>query len=296
MKTIATVRHAWLPALAWLGGCTQEQEPPIIDECALNLRCNLVAPGGPDAGSDEADGPPALPDSSPPRDLGPDRNVDAGVADRGGDMLEQAGSVSCPADDPSLMLCLRFENNLADESAPAATLTASGVTYEPGPTDQAVRLGASSLFRADPGWGGNLDLDFTVEAWIRPERLPSDVQRFAMFDEENHFGLFLLPDGAVRCSSSGAAVVAPNAVTAGLWAAISCTASNNTLVLWVDGVKQGEATMDGIANGATSVLGIGGNLPSGDAFEGMIDNVRVWARGRSPEEVCAYVPGCVSPP
>jgi hypothetical protein len=296
MKTIATVRHAGMLALAWLGGCSQEQEPPIIDECALNLRCRLVAPGGPDAGSDQGDGPAPLADSGPPRDVAPDRPGDAGGPDRGPDMLEPPGSMPCPADDPSLMLCLRFENNLVDDSAPAATVTASGVSYEPGPTDQAVRLTDSSLVRADPGWGGNLDLEFTLEAWIRPERLPLDVQRFGIFDEETHFALFLLPDGGIRCSSSGAAVVAPNAVTAGLWAAVSCTASNNALVLWVDGVKQGEAQMDGNANGSTFVLGIGGNLPSGDAFEGLIDNVRVWARARTPEEVCAFVPGCVSPP
>jgi hypothetical protein len=236
-----------------------------------------------------------MPDASPQPDRAPDRGIDMSPSpDLAPDTAPQAGA-SCPATDDALMLCLRFENTMVDESQPPATVTSGNVAYEDGLADTALRMDALSELHAEPGWGDNLDLEFTLEAWIRPERLPVDMQRFGVFDEESHFGLFLLPNGAIRCSSSGAVVLAPNAAMAGQWTAVSCTASANTLTLYINGVDRGQAQMDGNANGVPTTLVIGGNHPSGDLFEGLIDNMRVWSRARTPAEVCAYAPGCPAP-
>ena len=191
----------------------------------------------------------------------------------------------------SLLICIRFEGNLIDESAPAATLTSSNVTFETGNDAQAVRLGTSSLLRASAGWG-NINNDLTLEAWVRIDRMPTGSERAGILDEESHFGLFVLANGTVNCSSSSGDATATNALTVGQWAAISCTLQGTSLVLWINGIQQDQAQTDGLSNGPTATLGIGGNLPSGDAFEGLMDNVHIWNRARTAQGICDYSPTC----
>jgi hypothetical protein len=268
----------------------QDEDPDASpsDSSELDLAPDAGSPG-PDVALDLApdrapDVPPDLaPDSTPDRpadtaiDTTPDRAPDTGPA------------ASCPTGDPSLLLCLRFEGSLLDESTPAATVTGSNVTFDSGIDQLAARMGSSSLVRAAQGWGA-LDRVFTLEAWIRPDRLPSSGGRMGIVDEETHFGLFVLPGGAVSCSSSGAAVVASAAVAVGQWTAVACTASANTLVLWIDGVAQDQDPMDGNSNGTPTSLGIGGNLPSGDPWEGLIDNLRIWSTARTAQQIAAHRP------
>jgi hypothetical protein len=56
-------------------------------------------------------------------------------------------------------------------------------------------------------------------------------------------------------------------------------------VLWIDGVARDSAQMDGMSNGTPDVLEIGGNIPSGDPFVGLMDNLRVWNRARSAQQI-----------
>jgi hypothetical protein len=259
------------------------------------LPVDATAPDLPDsdAGLDgiadrPADLPPdRTPDLSP--DLTPDRPADT-APDTTPDRAPDTGpAASCPTGDPSLLLCLRFEGSLADESSPAATVTGSNITFESGIDTLAARLGTASLLRAAQGWGA-VDTVFTLEAWIRPDRLPGAGDRMGIIDSEAHFGIFLLPGGTISCSSSGGEATASAAAAAGRWTAVACTASANTLVLWIDGVARDQAPMDGNSNGTPSTLGIGGNLPSGDPWEGLIDNVRVWSTARTAQQISAHTP------
>ena len=269
----------------------QDADPPDAgpaDSGALD-RAPDTGPPGSDASLDlTPDRTPDVPPDLPP-DSTPDRPADTAV-DTTPDRTPDTGpTASCPTDEPSLRLCLRFEGSLVDESAPAATVTGNNVTFAPGIDQQAARLGTSSVLRAASGWG-TLDTVFTLEAWIRPDRLPTGGERMGILDEDAHFGMFLLPGGEVRCSSSGGEAVASAAVAVGRWTAIACTASANNLVLWIDGVAQDQAQMDGNSNGTPTTLGIGGNLPSGDPLEGLIDNVRVWSTARTAQQIAAHTP------
>jgi hypothetical protein len=239
-----------------------------------------------------ADGPPDLaPDLSPdrPPDLPPDLPPDTPV-DRPPDTTpDTAPPVTCPTE-AALLLCLRFPGTLTDESAPSATVTGNNVTFEAGIDGQAARMGTSSTMRVASGWG-NVD-DLTLEAWVRLDRLPGSGQRAGVLDEDENFGLFVYPDGDVTCSSSSGMATAAGAVAAGQWVAISCTLSGRSLVLWIDGVARAQAQTDGIANDPAATVAIGGNLPSGDPLEGLIDNVRLWNRARTAQEICDFAPTC----
>ncbi len=268
-----------------------------------------AVPGG-DGSPPESDAPDAgVPDV--PREVGPDVAPDAPV-DRAPDLAPDVGpdhppdtspdtapdrapdtslAGACPSGDAALLICLSFEGSLVDPSEPRATVTGSNIAFEVGISDLAVRMGTSSVIRVGVGWGSIRD-DFTLEAWVRPDRLPTGDQRMGVLDEDSHFGLFVYPGGRVVCSSSGAEVEAQNAVAVGAWTGLACTASGDTLVLWVNGVARDQDQTDGMSNGGTSVLGIGGNLPSGDPFEGSIDNVRVWNQARTAPQICAQSPSC----
>ncbi len=264
-------------------------------------------PAGPDADPDTTSGPSdvaPVPSSDGPTDLAPDTAVDRApdtaidtavdrapdtAIDTAPDRAPDTGPVATCPGDSSLLLCLRFEGALVDESAPAATVTGSNLGYQSGTDSQAIRLASSSLLRAAAGWGSFASA-FTLEVWIRPDRLPSSGDRMGLFDAEGRFGLFLLPGGGVSCSSPGGEAIAAGVVSAGRWSAVACTASGSTLTLWIDGQAEDQAYFDGLSSGSPAALAIGGNLPSGDPFEGMIDNVRVWSVARNAQQIAAHQP------
>ena len=251
---------------------------------------------GPDGSTPEAlppdVAPPDLPRDLPP-DLPPDLPVDLPV-DLPPDvtMVEAPAPPNkgvCPTGDNALLLCLRFEGSLADESPPAANVSGN-VSYEAGVADLAARVGPASVIRASAGWGtvGNT---FTLEAWVRPDRLPTGGQRMGVMDEETRFGMFILSGGTLACSSAGETVTVPGAVRVGQWSAVTCTTSANTIAAWVDGVQRNQGVLNGNPAG-TANLAIGSNNPSGDAFEGLMDNVRVWNTVRTGPQICQASFGC----
>jgi hypothetical protein len=271
---------------------------PPVDDVADPLDGPAPDTGGPDASLPDVSLPDvSLPDV--PRDLPPDlppvAQIDAAV-DLPPDVTVADTPMPgvkgvCPTSESSLLLCLRFEGSLADESAPPANVTGNNLSYETGPSDLAVRVGTASVIRASQGWG-NVGNTFTLEAWIRPDRLPTGSQRMGLLDEETHFGMFILPGGNLACYSAGATVSVPGAVRVGQWTAVTCTASSSTLVAWVDGLQRNQGSLDGNPAGGTVNLAIGSNNPSGDPFEGLMDNVRVWNTVRTGPQICQAALGC----
>ena len=206
---------------------------------------------------------------------------------------EPPASDTCPVGDGTLLLCLRFEDTVVDESEPRAEVTASGLAYEPGITRQAghFRPPADVQVAAAAGLGNG---PFTIEAWVHPRHIPAPGQRAGIVDRDLHFGLFLHPGGDLVCSHGVRRAVAPGAIPAGQWSAVACTASADAVVLYVGGVARATATAGpglGLLIGRP-VLAIGRNSPVGDAFQGLIDNVRLWSVARTPAQICASTLGC----
>jgi hypothetical protein len=225
------------------------------------------------AGATEADGGGVQPGGGQPADAGPGPDIAASTVPD--DRL--ASKASCP-EDPALLLCLRFEKALLDESAPSAQLSGEPLVYEAGPTGMAVRGGAETLVRADSGVG-SVGKAFTAEAWLRVDRFPAAGQRAGVIDKQLHFGLFVLPGGDVACSAYGATATAKGVVVLGEWLSAACSAEGNTLKVWINGISRDEAGyLLPLTLGPESVS-IGCNQPKGDPLYGLIDNVRVWSRG-----------------
>ncbi len=203
--------------------------------------------------------------------------------------------VSCPAEQSALRLCLRFENNLDDESSLGRTVSGEQVSFEAGVPSggRAARLSSQTSIRVADSAGLDL-LTFTIEAWIKLDRLPTGSGRVAVVDKDGRYGVFVLPNGALSCSARGAAATTSGgAIPAGQWVAIACTATTGAVQSWVAGEERAEAASpSGTLGPLLPGMAIGSNMPSGDPLIGSLDNLRIWNRVLSEGEICGSALGC----
>ena len=223
----------------------------------------------------------------------------SGGADAGAGMTDTGGAAQPPPianpcqPQAELRLCLSFEGAVADLSSERLSLVARQVAFEPGPSGQAARLGAQSSLTISDGLGALTANQMTLEAWVRPERLPAGAERAGIIDRDGHYGLFLLAGGDVGCSVNGAAVIAQAGLRAGEWSSVACTVSGQSMSVWINGTRRAEAAAGARTMGpVSSPISIGSNSPSGENLEGLLDNVRIWTRARAGEEICQTALSC----
>jgi hypothetical protein len=248
--------------------------PPAAVDAAV---VDAAAAPGPDTD------PPVEPDAGPAIAAG----ADATSTDVAGPVLDAPGpvAVDCPGD-PTLSLCLRFEGRVVDESPHAQHPSASGVRYSAGPSGMAavvdqgsdIRLADSPLLDA-PG--------ITVEAWLAPSALPPPNQRRGILDSPGQYGMFLLPPATVMCIAGQAQAEARDVLRVGRWISAACTFDARNVAVWVEGKKMAEVPSTGVNQGGTRGLTVGFNNPSGENFDGLLDNVRLWRRVRTSAELSA---------
>jgi Concanavalin A-like lectin/glucanases superfamily len=231
-----------------------------------------------------------FPDRAPEPDLGPG----AAEADSAPDNPDAVPTVDCPGD-PDLIACFRFEKSLADESPNRLQFSnPSAVTYEPVAErgfalrhELATRLVVDTTLLDAPR--------FTVQTCVAPGVLPPAGERAALLDYQRQYALFVHPEGDVSCSVRGipdnVVVTARGAVAAGVWTSLACTMDGSIVTVWVNGVaadwRFATTLPPPVGDGHA---GIGSNIPSpdspnADAFDGLIDDLRIWKRLRSADEL-----------
>lgn len=238
------------------------------------------SPGAPDASAPAPDAAPAL---DAPLATAPD----AAAADAG------PPAAFCDPLDPALVGCFRFEDTTADASGAGLNVSASGVGFDQGVNGRAaVITAASALHLAETP---ALDFGaFTIEMWARPDALPVDPARAGLFDNDGQYSVFLFGGATVRCSGNGE-VRQAGVLAVGSWTHVACVHDGQSITLYIDGEVRatGPATPPNVGGGNGS--NIAGDSPGGnDDFLGRIDDLRIWSRARTPEEVCATA-GCALP-
>ena len=139
----------------------------------------------------------------------------------------------------------------------------------------------------------DLDLDaVTVEMWVRPDALPPTAQaRTGLFDNDGQYSVFLFGDGTVHCLASGEIEAVGLAV--GTWTHVACVHNGLSVTLYIDGAALATALAGPLGlmpNGSN----IGSNSPDGnDRFIGRIDELRIFRRARTPDELCEAA-GCAA--
>jgi hypothetical protein len=252
----------------------------------------LPAPTG-DAGAPASDGPPG-PGSADTAPLPSDASDQPELGAQNPDAGAEAPIIAsiCPAD-PDLVLCLRFEKNLLDESPHHHTAkTVSGVSYveAPSPSDGEVGVFASAS-RVQFPYHAAMDVaNLTIEATVLPRQLPTGNARMGLLDYTREYSLFLYPGGKLRCIVVLANEIkeiesATGFVAAGVSSHVACTVSDKTIGLWKDGVQVANVSISSqlkTGSGADTMV-VGGNFSSDapDPFDGQLDNLRIWRNART---------------
>jgi hypothetical protein len=93
-----------------------------------------------------------------------------------------------------------------------------------------------------------------------------------------------LPAGRVFTSQIAEAL-APAPVKVGTWTHLAMTWDQSQVKVYVDGTEMSAQAATGPIAGSTGPLRIGGNGVSGQFFNGLIDEVRVFDRVRTPAQI-----------
>jgi hypothetical protein len=232
---------------------------------------------------------------------------DAGpTADATSDLVDAPPPLvaDCPAV-PELALCLRFENNpIRDESPNATAVSLTSVRVDPEVDGRAAFLTSGSKIQVAES-AALASPSITIEAWVKPSALPQgDDVRASIIDYSRQYALVIEEDGEVRCrvntgGSSYIDISRTGLLQVGIWSSVACTVHNGQYALWHNGVAVATQTISGplVARNTTEPFLVGSNFPTSanpdtDPFQGHVDNVRIWRRLRTPEEICRGAYGC----
>jgi len=125
----------------------------------------------------------------------------------------------------------------------------------------------------------------TIEAWINPANF-SAWMSFGVKGDIT-YGMFINPSALVRFHYSGGSTLdtPANTIKANEWTHVVGTYDGKTVKVYLNGVVKAELNANAAipANAATFV--IGGTQDSRDWYAGMLDEVKLYSRGLTADEV-----------
>jgi hypothetical protein len=207
--------------------------------------------------------------------------IDAGDMS-GADAMRDAALAFCDPADTTLRACYEFESNTLDGSSYHHDITANNLAFQNGHRGLGLSTKTGTYTVAS---STGLDVAaLTIKLWIKPTSLPSDGARMGLVDSASRWRLFVASDGALRCSLTGGIdfTTPPNKVTTGTWQRVACTFDGTLMRIYVNGVQAGQKT--GASTFPTPGTGmvVGHNNPSGENFDGMIDDVQIFGAVVAP--------------
>jgi hypothetical protein len=209
-------------------------------------------------------------------DAGADSAIDSGVD-------TPAAPPFCDTADTRLVACYEFEGNTNDSSGHGLNASMTNVTFVTGKVGMAMQFGATSA--ADVPENAAFDVPhLTIEAWINPSQLPTIGNRMGIVDNQNQYGFFLQPAGALQCT----AVTADAHVVANQWTHVACTVDGTTARIYANGSQVNSAPQGPLGNAGVTGISIAADNPpgSGSRLIGLIDQLRIENEARTAAEIC----------
>lgn len=185
--------------------------------------------------------------------------------------------------DPAQIACYTFDNDTLDHSTHAHHLTATGTSFGAGANGTP---GLSIIAGSSVTSGDSTDFNvatYTIRMTILASSLPATNTRRGLFDSNLRYRMFLHPNGVIRCAFTDSAAASvelfspDNAVVPGVRTRVACTYDGATLKVLIDDIVVATRTDPRSLGASTAGIVIGQNSPSGENFEGVIDNVEVWS-------------------
>jgi hypothetical protein len=225
--------------------------------------------------------------------------ISARARDAAGNQTTSAGvsvTVSNVAPPSGLVAAYGFEEgsgtSTTDSSGRGHTGAISGATWSAtGKYGKALSFdGVNDLVNVADTAALDLTTGMTIEAWVRPTSLAS--WRTVVLKERGSglsYSLYASndasrPNGYIR-RGSDVAVVGPSSLPLNTWTHLAVTYNATTLRLFVNGVQVSSRAQTGAIVTSSNVLGIGGNNAWDEYFAGMIDEVRIYNRALSQNEI-----------
>jgi hypothetical protein len=143
--------------------------------------------------------------------------------------------------------------------------------------------------------GDHADLDLTnaltLEAWVKPDTLKA-WQTIALKEAPSDpaYALYATGGGTAQANAwiGARGVYSPSKLQANKWVHVALTYDGSKARVYLDGVLKATGTGVPSALASTGVLRIGGNgLYSGEQFDGLIDDLRIYKRALSATEIVA---------
>jgi hypothetical protein len=210
----------------------------------------------------------------------------------------EATTDAAPAVPPGLVGAWAFDEGAgattADASGNGNVGTLSGAAWAAqGLYGSALSFNGGSMVRVPGSASLNVTSAMTLSAWVQPTVNQSGfrtiLQRepYAYFLNASNHHAPLLPSGG---GVFGGGVVwetgpTPNAV--GAWTHVALTYDGSSIRVFQNGVQVGIAAASGAIETNSNPLSIGGNAPYGEFFTGLIDDVRVYNRALTPQDIQA---------
>lgn len=180
--------------------------------------------------------------------------------------------------DPGLRACYLFDGDLLDHTANHNDIAATGTAFGPGHTGQAVIDSAGDTMLVAASESLNVS-DVTISMWIDPTTIPVDPNRAGLLDSGGRYRVFLQPGGLIRFAITNGPqlyTTASNAVVTGKWTHVVATYDRTTMTIYIDGTVAATLAQAGFIPQVIGGMVIGHNNPSGENFDGALDEVQLF--------------------
>jgi Concanavalin A-like lectin/glucanases superfamily len=212
-----------------------------------------------------------------------------------GDDTQQPPPVArkCALADPALRLCIDFDDDqmlTSDGSGRGHDAIGTGYMVTTRKTEQAVMVDASTQLVVAETPDLDIQNNLTLTLMARPSNYPAMGQAYWALDNNKQYFISYQHDGKFRCGIGNMVVDSSVGMTKDSWYQVACTYDHGTLKLFIEGQLAGCRTVPPIPVDGTEGLAIGGNIGVNHVFSeqfvGGLDNIQVFARTYSMDEVC----------
>ena len=136
--------------------------------------------------------------------------------------------------------------------------------------------------------------DLTIEAWIKPRSIKKAWNRLMQLGQEGVNNVFLSASGENTIPTPGFGyysnglyekISAPDPIDLNEWAHVAATIEGKTIRLYINGQQVATKTTTQVPDGSDRTDNVIGKAYYDQAFDGFIDDLRIWSVARSQEQI-----------